>query len=869
MKNFNIFSKFLQYFFDGFYNFVLYAESKLEFIFKFIFSNFKQRYVSSKNFIVKSFDKNAKKLDEFMVLVEKIDALSEKFAKLSDEDLKMKTTYFKQRLAIGDSLDSLLVEAFATVREAAKRTIGLYHYKVQLLGGIALHNGMMTEMKTGEGKTLVATLAAYLNALTGKSVHVATVNDYLAKRDADEMGRIYKFLGLTCNALLENMNSNQRRSVYESDIVYVTSSQLGFDYLKDNMVYDPKKLVMRDLYFVIIDEADKLIDDGRTPLIISNPGEIKGDIYGWVSDIVLGFNKEHYVADEKMKNVILTEDGIAYFESVLVKEGVIKEGETVYGSDHLEIIHALNQCLNAHFLYRKDIDYIVKNGEVLLIDEMTGRILDGRRLSEGLHQAIEAKEKVEIHNESLTSASISYQKFFCLYEKISGMSGTCVSEADEFKVIYGVDTIAIPTHKAVIREDLDDRIYMTFEEKLDAIVKEVKEAHEKHQPILLITGSVAYSDIFSAHFSKIGLKHRVLNARFHKEEAEIIAEAGMPGAITIATNMAGRGTDIQLGGNLDMHVRKLREKGLSEVEIDGRLSEIKKEISKNREISLKAGGLYVIGTERNESRRVDDQARGRSGRQGDIGKSVFFLSFDDDLMRKFGNAKAMQAWAPMLGVEKGEEIKHPRFTKAVENAQKSIEANNFDSRKHMFKYDEVLSNQLDMVYFYRRKFLFEIELKEQFYSMVNEILKNLEVLYKEDKNAYFEKINDIFEIKATDFTGGFELDKKKILEKAAKRESDVESSQMKMVFLSSIDELWEKHLTNLGYLRQVTNLRSYAQKDPLTEYKKDGYALFEQFLQDFYILSTQRIFKEKDEAAPVFSEKMWQDFFTKLDEFKD
>jgi preprotein translocase subunit SecA len=769
-------------------------------------------------------DYNQQKLQKFYPIVEKINQLAGPFEKLTDEELKQKTVYFKQRLSLGASLDDLLVEAFATVREASRRTIGLYHYDVQLLGGIALHKGMMTEMKTGEGKTLVATLAAYLNALGSGKVHIATVNDYLAKRDADEMGRIYRFLGLTCNAILENMTNHQRQIVYASDIVYSTGSQLGFDYLRDNMVYEPDRLAMQGMDFIIIDEADTVIDDGRTPMILSSPSDKNLEYYGWISDIVTTLTPDHYTIDAKNRGVIFTEAGVHAVEDALRREGVLKEGETLYNFDLLEIVAGFNEALKAHLIYKKDIDYIVRDGQVMLIDEMTGRILEGRRLSEGLHQALEAKEKVEIHNESLTSATISYQKFFSLYTKISGMSGTCLSEAEEFKFLFGVDTIAIPTHMPVIRVDLDDEIYITFEEKLEAVVREVEAAHKKGQPVLVITGSVSASDIFSAKFSKVGLRHRILNARYHKEEAEIIAQAGMPGAITIATNMAGRGTDIQLGGNHDMKVRQLREQGVSESEIAARKPLIKKEIEANKQKVIEAGGLYVIGTERNESRRVDDQARGRAGRQGDPGKSKFLISLDDVLMQNFAGAKAMQRWAPALGVAYGEELKHPRVTRKVQNAQRSVEADRFDSRKHMVKYDEVLSSQLDLIYHFRRKFLFNEDVQGQIKAFVYEELLKLNEMPEAD---YIAEMKEIFSIDVSGKTPENESLIGKRMEDMFVLKTDV-----RYLLLSNIDMLWEEHLTRLDYLRKVINLRSYAQKDPLVEYKREGFAMFEKLSEN-------------------------------------
>lgn len=797
---------------------------------------------------------NAKKLREFWKIVHKIDALEPNFKKLTDEELKNKTNEFKARLEKGETLDDLLVEAYATVREASRRTLGMFHFHEQLLGGIALHKGMMAEMKTGEGKTLVGTLPAYLNALTGKGVHVVTVNDYLAKRDSDEMGRVHRFLGLSVGCIVESLNDVERKKIYACDIVYATNNQLGFDYLRDNMKYEKLKVCMRGTNYAIIDEADSvLIDEARTPLIISGPSDKTSDSYAWISELVQHLTEEDYEKDEKMRTVTLTEGGIEKLERLLKLEGMIAAEGTLYEVDHIELVHGINQALKAKTLYRKDIDYMIKDGEIMLIDEFTGRILDGRRYSDGLHQAIEAKENVEIQMENQTMASITFQKYFALYNKISGMSGTCVGESEEFKEIYKVETIAIPTHRPMVRKDLDDEIYRTFEEKFEAILKEVKTAHENKQPVLLITGSIEASDIYSRGFTSQGLPHQVLNARHHKEEAEIIADAGAPGAITIATNMAGRGTDIQLGGNLKGRVKRLRTQGLSEAEIEERLPALEKEIAAAREIVLQAGGLYVVGTERNESRRVDDQARGRSGRQGDPGKSKFLLSLDDNLIRIFGAADKLSKWLVRFGLKQGEAIIHPYISRSIEKAQNSVEARNFDWRKNVFKYDQVLDEQRRMIYKYRNRFLGldEFALDESSSNIGENALVAQVRMFTEYK---LEELKSIFlnpaagidlkdlhqecirmfglDMQFGQSVDAFEDMKREVMLKFESL-ALLHSSSLKMVLLRIIDDLWKDHLHFLDILRQNVNLKAYAQKDPLNEYKKEAFVMFENLLNRF------------------------------------
>lgn len=785
-----------------------------------------------------------RKLKRLRFKAKEVIALESEFQKLTDEQLQAKTADFKKRLAAGETLDDLLVEAFATVREASRRVLGMMHFEEQIMGGIAMHKGMMAEMKTGEGKTLVATLPSYLNALTGDGVHIVTVNDYLAKRDADEMGQIHRFLGLTAGCILETLEDHQRKKVYANDIVYATNNQLGFDYLKDNMKYDKAQVCMRGLNYAIIDEADSvLIDEARTPLIISGPSDQSSDSAMWISDLVRHLTEADYEKDEKMRTVTLTEQGIEKVESLLRLEGVLTLEQTLYDVTNIELVHALNQALKAHTLFRRDIDYIVKDDKVYIIDEFTGRILDGRRYSDGLHQAIEAKENVEVQAENHTMASITFQRYFALYNKIAGMSGTCVGEAEEFAEIYKVSTIAIPTHRPMIRKDLDDEIYRTFNEKFDVIVREVKESHEKGQPVLVITGSIEASDVFSRGFAAAGLPHQILNARKHKEEAEIIADAGVPGAITIATNMAGRGTDIQLGGNLKSRLRRLRNNGLSEAEIEALRPGIEKEIAKAREVVINAGGLYVLGTERNESRRVDDQARGRAGRQGDVGKSKFFLSLEDNLIRIFGSSSKLDKWLLRFGLKEGEPITHPFVSRAIEKAQNAVEARNFDWRKNVFKYDHVLDEQRKMIYRYRNRFLNDIDIKEQMLSFVRykaDLVMHAYLGDEFDLHNLHQELMRLFGmdlqlqeiLKGLDSNAAKEKVSSLVLDKF-ERLYEVHESSLKMILLKTIDDLWREHLYRLDALRQNTNLKAYAQKDPLNEYKKEAFIVFENLLETF------------------------------------
>lgn len=791
---------------------------------------------------------NEKKLRKLYFYADQIDALQDEYASLSDEDLRGKTSLFKEKLAQGATLNDLIVPAFATVREASRRAIGIYPYRVQLIGGLALHDGMAAEMKTGEGKTLVAVLPSYLNALEGKGVHIVTVNDYLAKRDSDEMGQVYGFLALKTGCIKEGLSDYQRKIAYAADITYATNNQLGFDYLRDNMKFEESELCMRGLNYAIVDEADSvLIDEARTPLIISGQAEKSSDTYAWVDHIIRHISPKHYEKDEKMRIVTLNDVGIEKVEGMMRSEGVLSEGETLYDIEHISLVHGINQALKAHTLFARDVDYIVKDEKVMLIDEFTGRILDGRRYSDGLHQAIEAKERVPIQMENQTLASITFQKFFGLYSKVCGMSGTCATESEEFDEIYKLPVVVIPTHLQMQRKDEDDEIYRTLNEKIEAILKEVKEANAKGQPILIVTASVEMSEVFSSAFKANDLKHQVLNARYHEQEAKIIAEAGVPGAITIATNMAGRGTDIQLGGSLKNRIKVWQQEGLSDDEIDIKKQESIKEIAKQKEIALQAGGLYVIGTERNESRRVDNQARGRSGRQGDPGKSKFFLSLEDNLLRIFGSSEKLDKWLLRFGMKEGESITHPFISRAIEKAQQAVEARNFDWRKSVLKYDEVLDEQRKLIYKYRLKFIKGVDIEEQMKTFVDaEIVELsdfalplegewiLSTLHEECIRLFGLEISfpEWVEQKLTPQQAREKL-KELILDKFQSIIAEEKKEYLQTIFLKNIDDLWKDHLSQLENLRQGIGLKAYGQKDPLNEYKKEAFNLFEALLNNF------------------------------------
>ena len=788
---------------------------------------------------------NERKLVEIRPLVEKINSLETEIQKLSDQELKNKTQEFKKRIKNGENLNKILPEAFACVREASVRTTGQRHFDVQLLGGIILHQGNISEMKTGEGKTLVATLPAYLNSLTEKGVHVVTVNDYLAKRDSEWMSKIYNFLGVSVGCIINGIDDVSRKAQYECDITYGTNNEFGFDYLRDNMKYSIPEMVQRKHYFCIVDEVDSiLIDEARTPLIISGPTEDNSSQYFLCNKLVNQLSKEHYDTDEKDRSALLTEKGIDFIEDKLRKINLLK-GASFYDPQNLSIVHHINQSLRANMLFSKDKDYIIKDNQIYIIDEFTGRIMEGRRYSDGLHQAIEAKEGVQIQNENQTLASITFQNYFRLYEKLSGMTGTAMTEAEEFYEIYKLDVVELPTNRPMIRKDFNDKIFRTEKEKFNAIIKQIVEANEKKQPVLIGTTSIEKSERISKILKQESIKHNVLNAKFHEQEASIIAQAGRISAVTIATNMAGRGTDIQLGGNLDL---KIKEGGTNDKIL---VEKTKQEHEEEKAKVLASGGLFVVGTERHESRRIDNQLRGRTGRQGDMGASIFYLSLQDDLMRIFGSEK-IDFMLQKLGLKEGESIDHPWINKALEKAQQRVEGRNFDIRKTLLQFDDVMNDQ--------RKVIFEQRLgvikNQNIYNVVNDIFDEMiENLISEIHNYRDSAdINSKKLIKTkTERLSGTKIDdndfdawlskssseQKEFLKKHfnEKRRSRVEISGdeinkdvEKKIFLQNLDYEWRNHLQYLEQLRQVIGLRGYGQKNPLDEYKRESFDLFKNLL---------------------------------------
>lgn len=783
--------------------------------------------------------------------VDAVNAFEPTISAMTDEELRGQTDLFRRRLDDGVKLDDLLPEAFATVREAAKRTLGQRHYDVQLIGGIALHRGEIAEMKTGEGKTLVATLATYLNALPGKGVHVVTVNDYLARRDADWMGQIYRFLGLTVGVIVPNLTDQQRREAYECDITYATNNELGFDYLRDNMKYSREQMVQRPFNFAIVDEVDSiLIDEARTPLIISGPTDDKSELYLSVDQIVKTFVPEDYEKDEKQKTVVLTEDGTEKAERMLEDAGLI-EGRNLYDIANTQVVHHLNQSLKANVMFKRDIDYIVKDGKVVIIDEFTGRMMDGRRWSDGLHQAVEAKEGVTIEPENQTLASITFQNYFRMYPKLSGMTGTALTEAPEFFDIYKMNVVSIPTHVPVQRIDEDDQFYKNITDKFAAIAKEIKEKQQSGQPVLVGTVSIEKSEMLSEYLQREGIRHSVLNARFHESEAHIVAQAGRMGAVTIATNMAGRGTDIQLGGNVEFRV----EDELSDVpegsERDAAIERIRREVAEEKQRVLDAGGLYVLGTERHESRRIDNQLRGRSGRQGDPGLSKFYLSLDDDLLRIFG-PETMFAKLMNKNLEDGEAIVSPWISKAIETAQKKVEARNYDIRKQVVEFDDVMNDQRKVIYEQRADIMDAESVSEVISDMRAESAASLVTAFcppgtypeQWDREGLKEAVEAVFALQPPidDWLEEEAVEQETIIERLqqlsdeamASKLSEVEPERWaqveKNILLQTLDHFWKEHLATLDALRAVIHLRSYAQKKPIDEYKQEAFLLFERLL---------------------------------------
>ena len=794
---------------------------------------------------------NDRKIKAYKARVEAINALEPDMARLSDDALKAKTAEFRARIADGATLDELLPEAFAAVREAARRSLGQRHYDVQLIGGMVLHEGNISEMKTGEGKTLVSTLAAYLNALPGKGVHIVTVNDYLAKRDAEWMGQVHRFLGLEVGVILHGLNDDQRREAYAADITYATNNELGFDYLRDNMKYQLASIVQRGHNFAIVDEVDSiLIDEARTPLIISGPLDDKSDLYLSIDDVIPLIGEDDYELDEKQRTVTLTEDGNERIEVILRQRGILDEG-SLYDIENISVVHHVNNALRAHKLFQKDKDYIVKAGKVVIIDEFTGRMMEGRRYSDGLHQALEAKERVPIQPENQTLASITFQNYFRMYDKLSGMTGTAMTEATEFGDIYGLEVIEIPTNKPVARIDEDDEVYRTAREKYEAMIAEIEDCAKRGQPVLVGTTSIEKSETLSELLKKKKVKHKVLNARYHEQEAHIVAQAGVPGAVTIATNMAGRGTDIQLGGNLEMRLAD-ETAGIENPDALARkANEVRADVESKKAEALAAGGLYVIGTERHESRRIDNQLRGRSGRQGDPGRSKFYLSLEDDLMRIFGTDR-MDGMLQKLGLEEGEAIVHPWINKALEKAQQKVEARNYDIRKNLLKFDNVMNDQRRAIFEQRIELMRAEDVSDTIDDMRRQVIDDLVALHVPEK-AYAEQW-DLAGLKE-DVKKTLDLDLpidswgeeegiadeeiRERIRSASDRHMAAKTAQVgpnlmrqveKAVLLQTLDHHWRDHLLMLDHLRQAVGLRGYAQRDPLNEYKSEAFELFESLL---------------------------------------
>jgi preprotein translocase subunit SecA len=814
---------------------------------------------------------NERILRPYQARVPAINALEPAAAALSDDALRARTAEFKQKIANGMPVDKLLPEAFATVREAAKRALGQRHFDVQLIGGMVLNDGNIAEMKTGEGKTLVATLPVYLNALTGKGVHVVTVNDYLARRDAEWMGQIYKFLGMTTGCIVHGLSDDQRRQAYGADITYGTNNEYGFDYLRDNMKYQLDDMVQRGFHYAIVDEVDSiLVDEARTPLIISGPTEDHSDQYRVIDTFIPQLEKAHFELDEKQRTVILTDEGNERIEDLLSKNGLLPQGG-LYDIANVSLVHHVNQALRAHKLFQRDKDYIVKDGKVVIIDEFTGRMMEGRRYSDGLHQALEAKERAAIQPENVTLASITFQNYFRLYEKLAGMTGTAATEADEFQEIYKLEVVEIPTHRPVSRKDDDDVMYRTVEEKYDAIVKLIEECAGRQQPILVGTTSIEKSEHVSALLKAKKIKHAVLNARYHEMEAQIIAQAGVPGAVTVATNMAGRGTDIQLGGNADMRVAA-ETLGMEDgPEKTAKIAAIRAEVAEAKQKALDAGGLYVLGTERHESRRIDNQLRGRSGRQGDPGASKYFISLHDDLMRIFGQDKLDGLFA-RFGLKDGESIQHGLINSAIERAQRKVEARNFDIRKNLLKFDNVMNDQRKTIFEQRRDFISAPSVGDMVANMRTDVLDEM-VARAIPPQAYAEQwrldelqkeVSDTFGLDLPVAQWGKEegIAEEEVRERIAKAveekatavfkdfEGDTRSQIEKSVLLRTMDHEWREHLLQVEHLRQLIGLRGYAQRDPLNEYKTEAFVLFEGLLGRIRTQVTRTLLNLQIRAEP-------------------
>ena len=805
---------------------------------------------------------NDRKVKATRGVVAKINALEPEFEALSDEDILAKTTEYKDRVAGGEALDAILPEAFANCREAAKRALGLRAFDTQLIGGMFLHEGNISEMKTGEGKTLVATFPAYLNALTGKGVHIVTVNDYLAGRDAEWMAKVYTALGMTTGVVVPNQPEAEKNAAYKCDVTYATNNELGFDYLRDNMKSELSQINQRQHFFAIVDEVDSiLIDEARTPLIISGPAQDRAEMYRQIDKIVPELTPEHYTIDEKAKQATFTDEGNDFLEERLLAVGLIPEGQTLYDPESSTLVHHLSQGLRAHKMFEKDKDYIVANGEVVLIDEFTGRMMTGRRLSDGLHQAIEAKEGVDVKAENVTLASVTFQNYFRLYEKLAGMTGTALTEAEEFMEIYGLGVIEIPTNRPIDRKDEHDQVYRTAREKFEGVVKEIKTANEKGQPILVGTTSIDKSEHLAQLLTAECIVHNVLNARQHEQEAQIVADAGKLNAVTIATNMAGRGTDIQLGGNVEMRVLQALAADPDADPEETRVR-ISAEVVDEKEKVIAAGGLFVLATERHESRRIDNQLRGRSGRQGDPGRSSFFLSLEDDLMRIFGSERLDKVLSS-LGMKEGEAIIHPWVNKSLERAQAKVEGRNFDIRKQLLKFDDVMNEQRKVIFTQRRDIMEASDLSEIASDMRHQVIDDLITEHMPPK-SYADQWNteglyadviatlgiDVPVMKWADEEGVDDNDIRERLEEASdaymveKAEAfgaETMRNIEKQVLLQSIDGKWREHLLTLEHLRAVVGFRGYAQRDPLNEYKTEGFQLFERLLDGLRTEVTQKL----------------------------
>ncbi len=838
---------------------------------------------------------NERRIRSYRPRVDAINALEPELVALSDAELRARTDAFKKEIEDGKSIDDILVPAFATVREAAKRTLGQRHFDVQLIGGMILHEGKIAEMKTGEGKTLVATLPVYLNALAGRGVHVVTVNDYLARRDADWMAQIYSFLGLTTGVIVHGLDDEGRKKAYDCDITYGTNNELGFDYLRDNMKYRLEDMVQRGHIFAIVDEVDSiLIDEARTPLIISGPLEDRSDFYNTIDTFIPKLDKSDYEVDEKQRTVNLTEAGMEKMERLLRDAGELKS-ESLYDVENVSVVHHVNQALRAHTLFQRDKDYIVRNGEVVIIDEFTGRMMPGRRYSEGLHQALEGKERQPIQPENQTLASITFQNYFRMYEKLAGMTGTALTEAEEFLDIYGLEVLEVPTNMPLIRDDQDDEVYRTANEKYRAIIQLIQECKTRGQPVLVGTTSIEKSEMLAELLRKEGWEQHdfsdpnafaalysgdegatkakvfaILNARYHEQEAYIVSQAGVPGAITIATNMAGRGTDIQLGGNADMRIKQELE-GVEGADHAPRAADIRSQVARLKEKALAAGGLFVLGTERHESRRIDNQLRGRSGRQGDPGRSKFFLSLEDDLMRIFGSDK-LDTMLKRLGLKEGEAIVHPWINKALEKAQQKVEARNFDLRKNILKFDNVMNDQRKVIFEQRVELMRDETVVETINDMRFAVVDAL-VAKHVPENAYPEQWDVAglkeelqrvlnLDLPVDEWAKEEGIADEELLARVERRADEHMAAKVaqwgpdvmryieKSILLQGLDHLWREHLVMLEHLRQVIGLRGYAQRDPLNEYKSEAFALFEAMIANLREAVTAQLMRVEIVSQP-------------------